>query len=226
MRAESRKRSAESHAVNGARPVAEPASVHPPSAILHPPFSRRSAFTLVDTLTAVGILAILAAVVVPSLQSTGAQTLESSAQVLAADLRLARTQAIGLNTYYTVRFDFANNSYELLHTGTGNPPPLVNMLAPPTATPGPYVVDLDLLGSTAQSAGRPKIAFAELSQSHATAAEVRFGPTGSTGPARTDDTVIWLTAGSGSQTRAICLTVSWVTGQTWIGTPQMLSSTP
>jgi type II secretory pathway pseudopilin PulG len=176
-----------------------------------------------ELLIVIGILAILASVVIPAVDGAGAQTLESSARILAADLRLARSQAIGFNTHYTVRFDSAANSYELLHTGNGSPPPLVNPLAPPSSTPGVYRVDLDMVGSTTPQPSSALLAFAELSQSHAPVTEVRFCPTGGTGPDRTDDTIVWLTAGSGSQTRAIPVTVSWVTGNVWIGLPQMLS---
>ena len=186
------------------------------------PRGSRAGFTLIELLIVIGLIAILAAVVIPAVQGAGSEGLESTARIVAADLRLARSQAIAFNTHYTVLFDSTANSYQLLHTGAGTPPPLVNLLAAPGSTPGVYAVDLDTVGSTTPQPSAAKFTSAELSQSGTAVSEVRFSPTGGTGPERTDDTVVWITSGSGSGRRAIPVTVSWVTGNVWVGSPQIL----
>jgi type II secretory pathway pseudopilin PulG len=168
------------------------------------------------------VMGILAAIVIPSLRSSHAQSLESTARILAADLRLARSQAVQFNTEYTVQFNLAANSYTIVHTGTGSPPVLKNPLAPAGQELGPYVVDLDSLGSLGVAAGDIRLAGVALKTSQQNVAGIEFGPLGGTGPARNEDTIFWITTGTGNDTRCVRLSVSWVTGQVWVDSPRML----
>lgn len=178
--------------------------------------ARRFGFTLFEILIAISALAILAAVVLPSFQSVDAQALESLARVVAADLRLARNEAIRHNTNYTVRFDHNTNSYEIEHTGSGSPPALRNPFAPPGTPDGVYQVELGRFGPTRAQSSGVRFAGAALADSLQTVTEVTFGPTGGTGPSRSEDTIIFLNSGSGTSTKSVRLTISWVTGQVWI----------
>lgn len=176
---------------------------------------KRTAFTLMETLITVTILGILASVILPAMQSTNTRTLESAARILAADLRLARSLAIQFNTDYTVRFDQQNNVYEIVHTGTGNPPPITNPLAP-NPQDGTYLVELERLGATSSHGNGVSLVAVMLDDSRQPETNVTFGPLGGTGPARSEDTVIWLAKGRPQDVRFVRLTVSWVTGQVWI----------
>lgn len=180
----------------------------------------RSGLTLVEMLIALSVLAILAAVVLPAVRSTEAQSLESVVRVVAADLRLARAAAIQCGTEWTVRFDPATNAYELVHTGAGSPPALSNPLAAAGEPTDRYLVRLDRF-APAKSPGRFRLAAVSLKDSGQPVSDVTFGPLGGTGPARAEDTVIWLTTGAGPETQAVRLTISWITGQVWIGRPEM-----
>lgn len=176
----------------------------------------RQGFTLVEVLIVVGFLAILASMILPAIRASQTQTLDSSARVLAADLRLARSLAIQFNTEWTVEFDLVNNQYELVHTGSGTPPAARNALAGTGEAGGTYVVALDHLGSSRGGSSGIQLAGAALRDARTDVTDVTFGPLGGTGPGRSEDTVIWLTTGSGDDVRYVRMIVSWVTGQVWV----------
>ena len=182
----------------------------------------RKAFTLLETLIAVTLLAILASVVVTASSSAGTQSLESLARVVAADLRLARNQAVQYNSAWTVRFDPDDNAYELVHTGTGNPP----QLQLPFATPGdPYRVELHRLGTVDADNG-VRLNPLTLKSSGTIVTDVTFEPLGGTGPLRTEDTMITLTRTQGTTTQAVRLTISWLTGRVQLERASALPTTP
>jgi prepilin-type N-terminal cleavage/methylation domain-containing protein len=188
-----------------------------------PRLADRRGLTLVEMLIAVTVLAILVSVAVPAIRSTQTATLESTARILAADLRLARSQAIQYGTSWSVQFDLVNNAYDLVHTGTATVPVLNDPLAKAGATPGSYRVELDPAGTFAQDATSIRIASAALKDSATPVTDVTFGALGGTGPTRVEDTVILVVIGTGSDMRSVELTVSWITGQVWIAEPEMYS---
>lgn len=174
---------------------------------------KRSAFTLIETLIAVTIMAILATIAVTASGSAGTQTLESVARVMATDLRLARSLAIQYNTEYAVEFDVQNNRYQIVHTGTGTPPPLEDPLTP-DGQAGP--IELGRLGTNGMDTNGIQLAAAVLKDAMTSVSDVTFGPLGGTGPARNEDTLVVLSQGTGADLQTVKLTVSWVTGQVWI----------
>ena len=131
--------------------------------------------------------------------------------------------AIGHNTEWTVRFDFAGNTYELVHTGTGNPPPLNNPLAPAGQLDNRYLVPLGRMGSTSARGNGVRLSGAATKDSRTAVSEVTFGPLGGTGPARGEDTVIWLVTAGTLDVRYVRMVVSWVTGQVWVDRPMMFT---
>lgn len=187
------------------------------------PKPRRAGFTLIETLIVITLIAILAAVVLPAARSTEVRSLESAARILAADLRLARSLAVQYNTEWTVEFDVEHNAYELVHTGSGMAPPAPNPLAGASARSEAYRVEWNRWGTAV--AGRNGIRFGPITtgSTRQRADDVAFGPQGGTGPARNEDTVIWLLHGRGPDVRGIRLTVSWVAGQVWVDPPQTLT---
>ncbi len=65
---------------------------------------------------------------------------------------------------------------------------------------------------------------AALKVSKSLVTDVVFGPSGGTGPTRTQDTVIWLQENTGNDRRSILLTVSWITGNVIVGDVQSYST--
>lgn len=185
----------------------------------------RGAFTLVELLMAVAIIAILGYVLLPSVDSIGAQRLDAVARILAADMSLARSLAIQYNTQWSIQFDVPNNRYDLVWSGVGTAPPMPeNPHALGPQTPGEFRVDVARLGVSTAGSNGAQAAGAALKTSRTSVTDVTFGPLGSTGPQRSEDTVVWLTSGQGTQTKFSRLTVSWVTGQVWIDPPEMFTS--
>ncbi len=180
-------------------------------------------FTLVEMMLVVTILGIVAAVVIPTLDSTSGQaSLESVARLVAADLRLARQASVQYNTSYTVTFDLTANTYQITQTGSGHPPPLVDPLSPDSNL---SMVDLTVVGPHQPGQIRVILGGAVLQVSQAPVVNVTFGPRGGTGPSRTQDTVIWLTQGSGANRRAIVLSIQWLTGSVSVGDVQLFPTT-
>ncbi len=180
----------------------------------------RAGFTLVEMLIVVTIVGILASVIVPTLSSTsGAVVLEAMARSMAADIRGARQSAVQYNGNFAVTFDLANNSYQTMATG-GSAPEMVNALA---HSGSGSTIDLDTFGAGRMKQSHVVIGGAALKTSKASVVDVTFTPSGGTGPARTQDTVIWLTENTGSNRRCILITVSWITGAVTVGDVQSYS---
>ncbi len=178
--------------------------------------SKRRAFTLPEVLIVVSILGIAASVAVTASSAFSSQPLQSASRILAADLRLARSLAIQHNTEWAVQFNFAENSYELVHVGSGNPPAVVNPLDPTSRITGKYLVDFDEVSTSSFSGAPISIGGAALLSERTRTAEVVFRSRGGTGPVVSQDTVIWITQNSGNDIRYVRLVVSWVTGEVFV----------
>lgn len=189
-----------------------------PSAYCPLPSVLRAGFTLVEMLIVVTIVGLLASVVIPTLSSTsGAVSLEAMGRTLAADLRIARQSAVQYNTSFGITFDLANNAYTVAPVSSGSTPSLVNVLSPGTSG---NTIDLDQFGAGRTAQSHVVIGGAALKVSKAKVVDVTFVPAGGTGPARTQDTVIWLAENTGSDRRCILITVSWITGAVTVGDMQ------
>ena len=186
---------------------------------------RRRGISLVDTLLSVTILGILAATVIPSMSTAGTQRLEAVGRILASDLTYARSLAIQYNTNWSISFDLTNNTYQLNFAGTGTAPVTpVNPRDFSDSQTAAYLVQVERLGGSTVASNGVRLAgiAGKTTQSHYTT--VTFGPLGGTGPARSEDTVIWITEGAGSETKYLRITLSWVTGQVWLDRPDMLGN--
>ena len=173
-------------------------------------------FTLVEMLIVVTILGILASVVLPSMNSTSSVIgLEAAARTMAADLRIARQSAVQYNSTYAVTMNLSANSYQIVFTGTGTVPTLTNTLW--SSTTNGNLIDFDQWSASRLKQTRIVLAGAALKTSKASVTDVTFGPSGGTGPSRTQDSVIWLTQGSGNNRLSVLLTVSWLTGNVTVG---------
>lgn len=96
---------------------------------------RFGAFTLVEVLVVVVIIAIISMVVVPSISNAGSLTVQAASRRLISDLEYAKNEAIGKFSMHKLIFDVPNNSYQFTDSND-------QVLSVPWVS-GPYVVDFD-----------------------------------------------------------------------------------
>jgi len=182
----------------------------------------RRAFTLIEMLIVIMLISILVSVSLISTDTSGSLSLDATARMLVADLRLARNYAIKFNTQYKVKFDFNAQAYEILHTGAGNLPVPQDLLAGNAVASDKYIKNLQI-----QSMNLPDQIFIrqiKLKTSQTDVSELEFGPMGGTGPTRNEDTILILATVKNGTTFYIPITVSWITGQAWAEDIQTLNN--
>jgi len=172
----------------------------------------RAGFTLVEVVIVLGIVALLAAIIVPAMQPAGVQAVESAARRLVADLRLARSLAVQTGSDWSVQFDLDEHSYEVIHTGSGSVPTLRNPLAAPGQEDGPYEVEFNGLQAGGQMVQQVVFIGVGLQQTRSNVTDITFVADGGTGPVRSEDTLIWIGDRSESGARYVRIAVSWITG--------------
>jgi prepilin-type N-terminal cleavage/methylation domain-containing protein len=79
---------------------------------------RARGFTLIEILTVIVILGIASAVIAPQIGSRDDIKAKAGARVVIADLLYAQNMAIAKQAYYYVRFNAANETYQVM-TGPG-----------------------------------------------------------------------------------------------------------
>lgn len=183
----------------------------------------RSAFSLLELLIVVMLLSIMAAVIVPSAAPSVAAELTSVAEVVASDLTYGRSLAVLNNDTYQFLFDVADNQYTLEYSGSNS--------ALATLPPNPFHASQDSATQfVVRLAKLPHVGpvvslydVQELTPSPVEATSVQFGPIGST--TQTPETVIWLTAGTGSGQRYLSVTINPATGLSSVGSIQAAAPT-
>lgn len=157
----------------------------------------RRGVSLLEVSIALTILAILLSATVSGLRSSDAERLAAVADALASDLRLAQDLAIRDAAAYTL--SLTADGWRIDFAGSGPVPPLPT---PPVGGDGgtAYVVRPAVL------VGRPVGLAIRSADTNQTLPGVTFTATGDT--AATQDTVFWLTLGTGGETRSLPLTVS------------------
>ncbi|WP_339730386.1 prepilin-type N-terminal cleavage/methylation domain-containing protein [uncultured Gimesia sp.] len=186
----------------------------------HP--TSRHGFTLIEMLIVMLLIAILVSVSLISTDSSRSMSLEATARMLVADLRLARNYAIKFNTKYKVLFDLDAQSYEVQHSGSGTLPVPKNNLAGSAEASDKYIKQLrsDSLNLPDQVLIRQ----INLKTSRSNVTDLEFGPMGGTGPTRNEDTILILSTERNGTTFIFPITVSWVTGQAWVEEIQTLKN--
>ncbi len=179
----------------------------------------RPGYTLVELLTVVTVIGILATVVVPSLSNGASAGLKAAGRVLASDLRMAADLAVQYSTQYTITFDLTKNQYQLTLTGPGNPPALQNPQAPPGTPAGTYVISIGKIDGNSIDSNGVRLLGAKLKTGGQSVTNISFGALGGTGPTRTDDSEIWLIYGPAWNPQYLRLTVTAITGQVWVDRP-------
>jgi type II secretion system protein H len=105
------------------------------------PNTTRRAFSLIELMVVVVVLAIMAAMVVPELTGRGDMAAMAAARRLMADLEYAQNLAITSQTPVTVTFDLAGNFYRLTNAN--------GQIEHPITHSSSFVVDFDTLAGSA-----------------------------------------------------------------------------
>lgn len=172
--------------------------------------NNRRGYTLVEVMIAVSIAAIMAGAAIPLFQPNVAVQLESTGQVVAADLMRVRDLAVANNSSYRLTFDVAGNQYYLEHSGTNAAlntlPSTIYLNAANTATRQyTKLDDLPHIGTS------PKLyAVVTVATGATSVTTVEFDALGAT--TASAETQIWLTTGAGDGLRYISLRIDPVTG--------------
>ena len=182
---------------------------------------RRSAgFSLIELLLVIALLAILAAVVLPSSNPTIHDQLNSAARIVATDLAYARSLAVTHGSTYRVVFDVDENRYVLEHSAIDNPALDTlpdSVFRDPDDPPDQHVVELDDLPRMGVPVRIHAAAEVDgVGNIIGPVGDVEFGPLGQT-MNRSGHTLIWLSAGKGPSQRYIMLYVNPVTGLATVG---------
>ena len=182
---------------------------------MNPSNHHRAAYTLIELLMVIAILAIVAAALLPSASNGVGEQLEAGARVLAADLDYARTLAVSHESKYRLAFDTSAQTWTLTHTGTDT------SLAPLPASPFHNLQDPATQRTTRLRSlpgiGEPLSVHSVLAQgaTPTNVTDVEFDPLGST--TRSEETVVWLSGGAGGATRYVDVRINPVTGLATVG---------
>ena len=179
------------------------------------PTKRNRGFTLAELVITLTLVAIMASIALLSADTHRGESTESIGRIVAADLSLARSVAIESGAPWTVKFDFTDNSYQFLYSGPSTPPKISHPLHPGTPLHG-YRVKLDRLIDNGLSQITTRLGSMHLRSTRSNIDTITFNPMGGTGPSTHQDSLLMLTSGSGRNQNRCELTVSWLTGQTWI----------
>lgn len=102
----------------------------------------RHAFTLIEVLVTVAILAIAAAMVIPAMGTTGVLKVQGAIRQIVSDITFAQSDAISMQQGRAVKFDPSTNSYRIVQV-IGSTTDDSNTLYDPSRGGGRYVVNLN-----------------------------------------------------------------------------------
>lgn len=179
------------------------------------PRDGRFAFTLMEVLIVIMLMAIVVALVIPSAAPQTEQRLRAAAHLVAAEVELARDLAITYNTKYKLFFDIKANRIVLTHAGENTalnrlPRELVNNAA---SDPTKRVLDLS---SAPGLWGQVRIAAcASFDPMLKRQDKIIFEPTGI--PTGGKSFLIWLRDGEAQWKRYITIVIDQSTGRVSIG---------
>lgn len=175
---------------------------------------RPHGFSLIELLTVIVVMAIIAGVVITSSTPSYHDQLQAAARIVAAELNYTRSLAETNGSKYKLTFDTAGNRLVMQHTGTNTsldnlPNSVFRRKEDPSNR---HIVDLDELDCINNVS---LYRAARLRESIVNASEIEFGPLGET--TERYPTLIWLAAGHADARLYLLLAVDPVTGITSIG---------
>jgi prepilin-type N-terminal cleavage/methylation domain-containing protein len=178
---------------------------------------RCRAFTLLEVIMVIMIMAVLAALVIPDSDPSLFEKLQGMARIVATDLAYGRSLAVGNNDSYSFTWDAPNNRYILTYSGTNQAMATLpsSPFSLPTDPPTQHIVDLDDLPQV----GPPVYLLGVIATSGTTSSvvtSIQYGPLGGTTSSST--ATIWLQAGRGAGARYITVQINPTTGTTVVGT--------
>ncbi len=175
----------------------------------------RPAFSLVELLIVIVLMSILAKMAITSATSSAYDQLRATANILAGELGYGRSLAVGNNSSYRFDVDVSGNRLVMRHTGADT---TLNTLPnspfrSPSDPPDQYIVALANLPRLAMPVN--VLGAQSVGSTTSTITSIEFGPYGAT--TQSNQSVLWLTAGSGSGRRYISISVNPVTGLATVG---------
>lgn len=174
------------------------------------------AFTLVELLIVIMVIAVLSAIVIPRADPLGQEQLLAAGEAVAGDLAYARSLAVANDSRYRITFDLPGNRYTLEHSGADSS---LNVL-PATAwrrsedASTQQITDLDELPRS----GPPPRLLAVGAYTNQTAAPIialEFGPLGQL--TQGNDVVVWLSVNASGAQGYLPLAINGATGLTTVG---------
>lgn len=106
------------------------------------PRHSRHAFTLIEVLVTVAILAIAAAMVIPAMGSTGVLKVQGAIRQIVSDITFAQADAISMQQGRAVKFNPSGNSYRIVQV-IGSTTDDSNTLYDPSRASGRFVTELN-----------------------------------------------------------------------------------
>lgn len=175
---------------------------------------RQNGFSLIELLTVIALMAIIAATVISSSAPSYHDQLHTAARIVAAELNYTRSLAETNGSMYKISFDTTDNRLIMRHSGTNNTlDTLPNSVFRNKDDPSNrHILDLDDLDTT-ENVTLYKVA--TLEESAIATDNIEFGPLGET--TKRYPTLIWLAAGPANNRLYLLLAVNPVTGITTIG---------
>ena len=181
------------------------------------PLAKRpvAGYSLVEILIVVSLMVLLAGLIIPQFNPGVHTQLQTAAELVVTDLEYTRTLAVTNNSRYQLTFNTDQNHYVLEHTGSSTlldalPPTPFRRSDDPPDKHYTYLDDIPRLGPGVWLQGVLKMA-----SSPQSATDVEFGPLG--GTTRSEETVIWLSSGTGEARRYIFVSVNPATGLGSVG---------
>lgn len=175
---------------------------------------RPRGFSLIELLTVIVVMAIIAGVVLTSSAPSCREQLRSAARIVAAELNHTRSLAETNGSLYTVTFDTDGNRLIIQHSGTNSSLDILSktVFSREKGETEQHILDIDELDCI-DDVSLYKVAI--LKNSLVAASKVEFGPLGET--SERYPTLIWLAAGPADARLYLLLTVDPVTGMTSVG---------
>jgi prepilin-type N-terminal cleavage/methylation domain-containing protein len=178
----------------------------------------RRGLSIVELLIVVLVLAVLATAALTYSGSGTPELLEAAAECVIGDLELARSLAVSNSSNYRITFDTSQSQYSLRHAGSNAALDILPASPFHRASDGGKCLTAELADLPSLEGDVQLLAVQKDPASPVDVTDVEFDPLGST--TRTEETIIWLAAGHGSQRRYLSIRINPTTGLAQSGDPQ------